>query len=61
LKEHLPPGVPSIDDWVTASRSDKPLKQVRKSVVDNFGLKDPSDEPVSTFNCYCFSASKHEL
>lgn len=50
LKEHLPPGVPSIDDWVTTSRSDKPLKQVTQSVLDNFGLKDPSDEHGSTFN-----------
>ncbi|CAC5421711.1 unnamed protein product [Mytilus coruscus] len=35
---------------VMASRSDKPLNQVRKSVFDNFEFKDPSDEHGSTFN-----------
>jgi hypothetical protein len=50
LKHHLPPGVPTLQHWQTASRCDESLKNIRTSVFERSGLKDPSSEDTVTFN-----------
>ena len=50
LKSHLPPGVPTLNSWVEASRNDENLKQNRKSVFQRLGIRDPGTEQTATFN-----------
>jgi hypothetical protein len=49
LKSNLPPGVPTIENWVVASRCDRQLKMLRSQVFSCAKLKDPGDERSSIF------------
>lgn len=44
LKQHLPPGVPTLQDWVTASRCDEPLKKIRESIFNQLNVKDSGND-----------------
>jgi hypothetical protein len=50
LKSHLPPGIPTEENWRVASRLDRHLKKLRRSVFERACLRDPNDEKTSTFN-----------
>lgn len=40
LKNHLPPGVPTSENWVMASRCHRTLKKIRKNVFDLSGISE---------------------
>lgn len=44
LKNHLPPGVPTFDNWVTASRCHGPLKSLREKIFKMAGMSDVGTE-----------------
>ncbi|CAC5402461.1 unnamed protein product [Mytilus coruscus] len=44
LKNHLPPGVPTLQLWVNASRCNDKLDKIRKKVFLNAGLNEPSSD-----------------
>lgn len=50
LKTHLPPGVPTLESWIQASRCDKHLKKLRAKVFESAEIKDPGLEKTLAFN-----------
>ena len=47
LKSHLPPGIPSLKNWIISSRCDKYLKNNRCAVFSRAGIPDPGLEKPS--------------
>lgn len=48
LKKHLPPGVPTLNSWQTASRCDENLRKIRESLFHRLDMKDPGNEDTVT-------------
>ena len=53
LKGHLSPGVPTIQNWVIASRIHGKLQHNRNVIYKKTGIKDPSLQHCSVFKFAC--------